>query len=220
MLSDVTHVSRMLDETLEYLRDDAQSEMVSCIDLPSFLQTICSDFADIGYAVSYVGPSRLSYACRPRALSRAVANIVENAIKHGSTVTVALRRREPDRIEIEVTDEGPGIPLALREKVFEPFFKGDDARAQDESGFGLGLSIARDIIKRHGGGIEMHSVHPVGLRVLMVLPPENISSHDVRPTTGLGPVAVGTHHGAKDAEFFAKHHRCQNVEVPPMSPNE
>ena len=53
-------MSRMLDETLEYLRHDARSEPVSRIDLPSFLQTICSDFADMGHAVSYVGPARLS----------------------------------------------------------------------------------------------------------------------------------------------------------------
>ncbi len=172
MLSDLTHVGRMLDETLEHLRDDAQSEAVSRIDLPSLLQTVCSDFTDMGYAVSYVGPARLSYACRQRALSRAVTNIVENAVKHGSTVTVALRKEESYRIAIEVTDDGPGIPVALREKVFEPFFKSDDARAPDSSGFGLGLSIARDIIKRHGGGIEMHSADPAGLRVLMILPPQ------------------------------------------------
>jgi signal transduction histidine kinase len=90
----------MLDETLEYLRDDAQSETVSCIDLPSLLHTICSDFADMGYAVSYVDPARLSYACRQRALSRAVTNIVENAVKHGSTVTVALRNKESYRSAI------------------------------------------------------------------------------------------------------------------------
>jgi signal transduction histidine kinase len=172
MLSDLTHIGRMLDETLEYLRDDARSETVSRIDLPSLLQTICSDFADMGYAVSYVGPARLSYACRQRALSRAVTNVVENAVKHGSTVTVALRNNESYKIVIEVTDDGPGIPVALREKVLEPFFKGDDARCPDSSGFGLGLSIARDIIKRHGGGIEMYAADRAGLRVLMILPPE------------------------------------------------
>ena len=172
MLSDLAHVGRMLDETLENLRDDAQSETMSRIDLPSLLQTICSDFADMGYAVSYVGPARLSYVCRQRALSRAITNIVENAVKHGSTVIVALRKKESYRIAIEVIDDGPGIPVALREKVFEPFFKGDDARGPDNGGFGLGLSIARDIIKRQGGGIEMHSADPAGLRVLMTLPQE------------------------------------------------
>jgi signal transduction histidine kinase len=184
MLSDLTHVGRMLVETLEDLRDDAQSETVSRIDLPSLLQTICSDFADMRYAVSYAGPARLSYACRQRALSRTVTNIVENAVKHGSTVIVALRKKESYRIAVEVIDDGPGIPVALREKVFEPSFKGDDARAPDNGGFGLGLSIARDIIKRQGGGIEMHSADPARRRVLMILPPED-SPHKTQQSGSL-----------------------------------
>jgi signal transduction histidine kinase len=176
MQNDLTVVSRMLDDTLEYLRDDARSETVARIDLASFLQTICSDFADVGHAVSYAGPPRLTYACRPRALSRAITNIVENAVKHGRNVTVGLSRTTPDQIEIEVLDDGPGIPSALRTKVFEPFFKADDARSRDNGGFGLGLSIARDIIKRHGGGIEMRPREPSGLRVLLVLPPKHLAT--------------------------------------------
>lgn len=170
ILGDLTKVSRMLDETLEYLRDDAQSEPASRIDLPSFLQTICSDFADMGHAVSYAGPARLSCACHPRALSRAVTNIVDNAVKHGGSVSVALAASADDAIRIEVSDDGPGIPAAIRDKVFEPFFKADNARREDNSGFGLGLSIAQEIIKRHGGDIEMRPGEPTGLRVLMVFP--------------------------------------------------
>lgn len=140
------------------------------IDLSSFLQTICSDFADTGHPVAYVGLARLSCACRPRALSRAVTNIVENAVKHAGNATVSLGIRPADLVEIEVVDDGPGIPSALLDKVFEPFFKGNDARVQDSTGFGLGLSIARDIVKRHGGSIEMHPRQTTGLRVLLVLP--------------------------------------------------
>jgi signal transduction histidine kinase len=170
MLDDIAKVTHMINGTLEYLRDDARSEAVLRIDLPSFLQTICTDFTDTGHTVTYAGPARLSYSCRPRALARAVTNVVENAVKHGSTVRVALGAEAADSIEIEVADDGPGIPTALRDKVFEPFFKADNARTQDNSGFGLGLSIALEIIKRHGGRIEMKPREPSGLRVLMVLP--------------------------------------------------
>ncbi len=173
MLADLTKVGRMLDETLEYLRDDARSETASRIDLPSFLQTICTDFADMGHAVSYTGPARLSYACQARALTRAVTNIVENAVKHGSKVTVALGGT-PNKIEIEVADDGPGIPAALRDRVFEPFFKADDARSQNNGGFGLGLSIAQHIIKRHGGDIELVPGELTGLRVRLELPPKHL----------------------------------------------
>ncbi|GEC52542.1 signal transduction histidine kinase [Bradyrhizobium japonicum] len=170
MLGDIAKMTRMINETLEYLREDARTEAASCIDLPSFLQTICSDFADTGHAVSYAGPARLPYVCRPRALSRAVTNVVENAVKHGSLVAVTLRRAEADHIEIAVADDGPGIPPALRDKVFKPFFKADSAR-QDSGGFGLGLSIAQDIVKRHGGSIALKPGEPSGLLVSMLLPP-------------------------------------------------
>ncbi len=171
MLDDLAKVGRMLDDTLDYLRDDAHSEKVSCIDLPSFLQTICSEFSDMGHAVSYLGPTRLSFACRPRVLSRAITNIVENAVKHGNTVTVVLSAKDSEGIEIAIVDDGPGIPVALRDKVFEPFFKVDNSRGQDNSGFGLGLAIAQDILKRHGGTIEMKPGEPSGLRVLVELSP-------------------------------------------------
>ncbi|WP_461353138.1 ATP-binding protein [Bradyrhizobium sp. USDA 4454] len=173
MLGDIGKMTRMINETLDYLREDARTEAASCIDLPSFLQTICSDFADTGHAVSYAGPARLPYVCRPRALSRAVTNIVENAVKHGSLVAVTLRLAEADHIEIAVADDGPGIPLALHDKVFKPFFKGDSAR-QDSGGFGLGLSIAQDIVKRHGGSIALKPGAPSGLLVSMLLPPTSV----------------------------------------------
>jgi signal transduction histidine kinase len=170
MLGDLINVSRMLDETLDYLREGGKCEAMCRIDLPSVLQTICWDFADVGHAVSYQGPSRFAWVVQPRALTRAIANIVENGVKHGSTVTVTLRTECLQRIEIEIADDGPGIPVTLRGKVFEPFFKADDARAQNGGGFGLGLSIAQEIVKRHGGDIALLSRQPAGLAVQIFLP--------------------------------------------------
>jgi signal transduction histidine kinase len=170
MLGDLVNVSRMLDETLDYLREGGKCEAMCRIDLPSVLQTICWDFADVGHAVSYQGPSRFAWVVQPRALTRAIANIVENGVKHGSTVTVTLRTERLQRIEIEIADDGPGIPVTLRGKVFEPFFKADNARAQNGGGFGLGLSIAQEIVKRHGGDIALLSRQPVGLAVQIFLP--------------------------------------------------
>jgi signal transduction histidine kinase len=170
MLADLVNVSRMLDETLDYLREGGKCEAMCRIDLPSVLQTICWDFADVGHAVSYQGPSRLAWVVQPRALTRALVNIVENGVKHGSAVTITLRTERLKRIEIEIADDGPGIPVTLRGKVFEPFFKADSARAQNGGGFGLGLSIAQEIVKRHGGNIALLSREPVGLAVRILLP--------------------------------------------------
>jgi signal transduction histidine kinase len=172
MLVDIAKTSQMLNDTLEFLRDDARSEQISQIDLPSLIRTICSEFSDTGYPVSYVGPSRLAHACRPRALSRAVTNIVENAVKHCKrSVTITVVDDAKCGISIAVADDGPGIPVDLRQKVLEPFFKADTARSEaNNGGFGLGLSIARDIVARHGGSIEMEQAEPTGLRVVISLP--------------------------------------------------
>jgi signal transduction histidine kinase len=165
----------MINDTLCYLRDDARLEPASRIDLPSLAQTVCSDFADMGHRVSYVGPARLAWTCRPLALTRAITNVVENGIKHGREVTVTLATVD-DAIQIDIADDGPGIAASDRDRVFAPFFKAADARPQDGSGFGLGLSIARDIVRRHGGDISLASARPHGLIVRMRLPTDPSAS--------------------------------------------
>lgn len=164
ILHEIAQVSLMLDETLNYLRQDSRSEEMSRVDLPSMLQTIATDFSDVGHNVSYSGPTRLTLVCRQSALTRAVSNVVANAVKHGSTVLIELRGGKSQVAQIDVSDDGPGIAAAARDKVFEPFFKADDARTAI-GGFGLGLSIARDVVKSHGGDIELLDRLPHGLTV-------------------------------------------------------
>ncbi|MGK9232063.1 HAMP domain-containing protein [Inquilinus limosus] len=171
ILHEVVRISGMLDETLEYLHPGIREERMSRVDLSSLLQTVCTEFADVGHGVAYAGPPRLAWICRPNALTRAVGNVVDNAVQHGSAVRVGLKLGDSGAAEIEVADDGPGIPAPLRQKVFDPFFKGDDARpATTGRGFGLGLSIARDVVRGHGGGIELLDGEPRGLIVRMSLP--------------------------------------------------
>ncbi|MGO4712782.1 sensor histidine kinase [Bradyrhizobium sp. 2TAF24] len=170
MLTDLTRMGHMIDDTLCYLRDDARREPVSRIDLPSVVQTVCSDFTDMGHAVSYVGPARLAWRCRPLALTRAITNVVDNGVKHGRQVTVTLALTADDAVVIAIADDGPGIAAGDRERVLAPFFKAEGARPQDGSGFGLGLSIAQDILRRHGGDISLAAAEPRGLIVRLRLP--------------------------------------------------
>jgi signal transduction histidine kinase len=172
-LHEITRITHMLDETLNYLRRDVRSEALSRIDLPSLLQTVCAEFADVGHSVAYDGPPHFTCRCRPNVLARAITNIVDNATKHGAVVTVSLRLLDGGGIEIDVGDDGPGIAQEQREKVFDPFFKGDAARGTvARSGFGLGLSIARDVVKSHGGEIELLDRVPHGLIVRVRLSSE------------------------------------------------
>lgn len=171
LIRDIEAIDDLVNETLTYLRSDSQTETLRKVDLPSLLSTICSDFLDVGFDVSYAGPERLAFLCYPRALVRAISNLVDNGTKFGSSVTITLDVRTDGGVRIEVADDGPGLPEALRTQLLEPFAKGDPARgATAKSGFGLGLSIARDIVNQHRGQIELSNNEPTGLRVILSLP--------------------------------------------------
>jgi signal transduction histidine kinase len=172
MLQDIVTISDMLGETLAYVRGASRQESASLIDLPSLLETIAAQFLDIGYEVSYRGPDRFTFVGRAQSIGRAITNIVENATKFGAHAEITLRGLEDGAIEIEVNDDGPGVPTSLLNRVLEPFFKGDSARPQGgRAGFGLGLAIARDIVERHGGAIALRNREPHGLRVRMTFKP-------------------------------------------------
>jgi signal transduction histidine kinase len=171
LLRDINTIDEMIDETLNYLRNENQTEPLKKSDLPSLLKTICTDFSDIGFAVTYSGPARLGFACRPKALSRAISNLVDNATKYGDQVNIALTALPEGGIRLEVIDNGPGIPQDLLEKVIDPFVKVDPARPIGKRiGFGLGLSIVQEIVKRHGGQLKLIPRHPNGFTAEIVLP--------------------------------------------------
>jgi two-component system osmolarity sensor histidine kinase EnvZ len=106
---------------------------------------------------------------RPDAFKRCIANLVANAMRFGSTVALS-GTREARRLLVQVDDDGPGIPEEKRDDVFRPFLRLDDARNQNESGSGLGLSIARDIAGVHGGQIVLSDSPLGGLRATVMIP--------------------------------------------------
>jgi signal transduction histidine kinase len=171
MLTDIVRIDAMIQETLTYLQRDVSSEATLQVDLPSLLQTVCYDFANMDLAVSYEGPYRLAFDCKPQALVRAVTNLVENGVKFAETVTVRLKPTADGGVRIEVADNGPGVPTELRAKVVEPFFKADASRASGAAGgFGLGLSIVHDVVGGHGGSMVLLDGEPQGLIVRLDLP--------------------------------------------------
>lgn len=164
MLADLDHMAALTEVALTHLSGSDSREPFSPTDLPSLLQTVADQFADLGHVVTYDGPARLTASVRHRDILRAVTNLVDNAVRHGKTVTVSLGRRPGGLLAISVTDDGPGIPAEDRERLLEPFVRGDSARgALPNSGFGLGLTIARDIAEAHGGAIHLGDNAPHGL---------------------------------------------------------
>jgi signal transduction histidine kinase len=170
MLDDITRMEQMLAETISYLRDDTKTEDLVAVDLPSFLQTICSELSDLGKAVTYQGPAKLVCSCRPSAISRAISNVIDNALKYGENTTVSLAALPDNKVRISITDDGPGLCYSHRIRVFEPFYKVDHSRTGASQGFGLGLSIAKKVVESHKGTVELFEVIPHGLKVEITLP--------------------------------------------------
>ena len=171
MLSDIERMEAMLSSALAFIRGlDEEMDAPDAVDLDSLLQTACDMVSDLGGEVSYKGPARCRYRCRPHAMLRALTNVVSNAAKYGRSARVSLQPQPGAGYLIEVEDDGPGIPDSEKEKVFEAFYRSAAARDLDSEGMGLGLSIARSIILAHGGTIELRDHHPHGLTVRIVLP--------------------------------------------------
>lgn len=122
MVADLEVMNVMIDSTLAFVRDETGGEPRRLVDLGILVEDVCEDAADAGGNVSYSGPRGVSIHCRPVAIARAVANVVENGVKYGGVVRVYLLL-EPGHVVIVVEDDGPGIPSDEREKVFAPFYR-------------------------------------------------------------------------------------------------
>lgn len=173
LLADVERIDRLLKESLSYLRDNHRTEPFERADLASVVQTVCDEFDDTGHEIAYGGPGRLIASFKPLAITRVVTNLCENATKFGGNVRVQLGA-SAGMATIEVADDGPGIPLEHRSRVLEPFYKVDAARAGTGAGFGLGLSIVAEIVRDHGGTVELLDRHPTGLIAKISIPIEQM----------------------------------------------
>jgi signal transduction histidine kinase len=169
MFDDLEVMNAMIDSTLAFARDDSRQEPRRLVDLAVLVGDVCEDVADAGGKASYSGPRGVDVTCRPTLVRRAVANLVDNAIKYGRAARVRIVR-DSDRVTIFVDDDGPGIPPEEHEKVFAPFYRLDAARDPGKAGVGLGLSIARTVAREHGGDVTLKNRDGAGLSVLVELP--------------------------------------------------
>jgi signal transduction histidine kinase len=169
MLADLEEMEGMIASTLGFARDDAASEPRETVDLVTLLQSVCDDMADAGQPVEFEAEGRLTYECRRIALRRAFANLIENAVKYGQRARVSVDAGE-DLLVVRVDDDGPGIPAQSIDEVFKPFRRLEGSRGRDTGGTGLGLTVARTIVRAHGGDIALSNRAEGGLRVEVTLP--------------------------------------------------
>ncbi len=165
---DVDEMGQMLEGYLAFARGDS-GESATSIDIRSLLEDVRADAERHGTEVVLDARGALDIRVRPMAIKRCVGNLVANAQRHAEHVRISATR-DAQFVSVFIDDDGAGIPQAHREDVFRPFYRLDEARNQDEGGAGLGLAIARDIARSHGGDITLSDGPLGGLRVAVRLP--------------------------------------------------
>ncbi len=176
MLSDLDEMEAMVAATLAFARDDSAAEPTVPVDIAALCRTVLDEAADahpdLAERIAYQGPERLVAPVRPVALKRAIANLVGNALAYGSAARLTLSPPEaPSRLlRLAIEDDGPGIPLGDLESVFQPFRRLETSRNRETGGTGLGLPIARNIFRAHGGDVVLRNRGGGGLVALATLP--------------------------------------------------
>jgi two-component system osmolarity sensor histidine kinase EnvZ len=165
---DVDEMAAMLEAYLAFARGDT-GEQSAPTDIAGLLEELRLDIERHGHRATVAFHGQSEVTVRPAAFKRCLANLVSNAARFASTVAIT-GHRDHRWLTVTVDDDGPGIPQPLREDVFKPFLRLDDARNQDEGGTGLGLAIARDIARSHGGDIALGSSPMGGLRATVKVP--------------------------------------------------
>ena len=164
MLADLDEMERMIAATLAFARDDAAREERRQVDVAALVQGLAEDFG-----ADYAGPDSLVVPARSMALKRAVANLIDNALKYGGAARTALAQ-DGGQVVITIDDDGPGIPESEFEHVFAPFVRLEASRNRETGGTGLGLSVARAAARAHGGDILLANRPEGGLRVRLSFP--------------------------------------------------
>ena len=164
LLATIQEMTRLTESTLDFLRNE-QAERPRATDLAALLRSIADDRFDMRQNVQIIGDlPRTVVALRPVALCRAIANVLDNAIEYGAGAEISLHQGDGLHV-IKIADRGPGIANGDRERVFEPFIRLDESRQAASGHSGLGLAIARDVARAHGGDVVLRDRPGGGLVV-------------------------------------------------------
>tara|TARA_Y100000590_G_scaffold403768_1_gene490741 strand:- start:179 stop:1498 length:1320 start_codon:yes stop_codon:yes gene_type:complete len=166
MSDDIEEMEKMLNEYLEFAKYQ-KNEETETVSLNDVIKEVVNKYENKKINVSI--ENKLQINIRPNSIKRCLANLMDNGFSYGKNVEI-LAKKESNNIIICVDDDGPGIPEKEYQNVIKPFYRIDKSRGQNKSGVGLGLSIANDIIRSHGGNISLNSSPLKGLRVKISLP--------------------------------------------------
>jgi len=166
---DLDEMEQMVQATLDYLRGTESKEQPVPVNINALLGSLQDDAAELGWEMTLSGTRVAPYRGRPLALKRCLMNLIENAVRYGKAADVRLE--ESDRhLAVIVADRGQGVAEDDLETLFNPFYRGEASRARESGGTGLGLGIARNIARAHGGDVVLRRGSNGGLEAVVTLP--------------------------------------------------
>ena len=183
--SDLNEMDHMVNETLDLVRDVDTREPRQAIDIAALLESLQIDVQERGRQIGLDTKLRHPHFAQPHALKRCLMNLIENALKYGQHVQISAID-DDQRLTIVVSDDGPGIPAADLERVFEPYYRVDDSRSRTTGGTGLGLAIARSVAQAHGGDIRLKNRVSGGVEAVLSLPTRNAPARSDTPNPAGG----------------------------------
>jgi len=169
MQRDLDEMEAMVGSTLEFFRGQEAEAPRLPVDIGALVDSLVEDRRDVGQLIRVTGEAHAPYPGNARTLRRCLENLVENALRYGGGAEIALEDRD-SMLRITVRDHGPGVPEAEQQRVFEPYVRLDPSRNPASGGVGLGLSVARNIARWHGGDVVLANAPDGGLRATLVLP--------------------------------------------------
>lgn len=169
MERDLAEMEAMVASTLDFFRTLDSGPQRQLIDIDALIESLAEDRRGVGQALVVSGSALAPYAGHPQSLRRCLDNLIENALRYGGSVAIEVDDSR-ERLRIAVRDHGAGIPESEIQRVFEPYYRLEASRNLVSGGVGLGLSIARNIARWHGGDIVLQNAPGGGLIAALVMP--------------------------------------------------
>lgn len=169
MSADLDEMEAMISATLSFVRDATEVTQRTKLELSSLLESLADEMVDTRSDVAIERAERVVVEGDPVALKRLFSNLLENAVKYGARARVRVFA-QGDLAIVEIDDDGPGVPAAEAERVFEPFYRREPSRNRNTGGIGLGLAVVRSIARAHGGDAELENRPGGGLTARVTLP--------------------------------------------------
>jgi signal transduction histidine kinase len=169
MASDIEQMEQMIAATLSFVRDQTRAPTRTRLELCSLLESLCDEMAETGADTEVEAGEKVVVEGDPMVLRRLFTNLLDNAVKFGCRARVRVFQQQCYAV-VEIDDNGPGIPHADIDRVFEPFFRREPSRNRQTGGIGLGLAVVRSIARGHGGDVTLMNRRDGGLTARVQLP--------------------------------------------------